>query len=152
MQSSRDRPSRPRWRRLDRADDGDHGLLDTATHLHRVRTSSYETETVCNHCLGEDRCRGRTVTGDIVGLVRNFLGKLCTHVLEWVVKLDLFCDCHTVIRDRGRSPLLLEDDVAALRTERHLDGIRERVHARLEAATGLIIETNFLGCHVGIPF
>jgi hypothetical protein len=41
-------------------------------------------------------------------------------------------------------PLLLEDDVAATRAERHLDGVGELVHAALEAAPCLLVESNNL--------
>src|SRR3546814_2955984 len=50
----------------------------------------------------------------------------------------------TVVGDRGGSPLLLQDDVATLGTKRHLDGVGEGVHAPLETAARLFIESNQL--------
>src|SRR5690606_27810134 len=64
-------------------------------------------------------------------------------------ELDLLRDRHTVVRDRGGSPLLLEHDVAAARAERDLDGVSERVEPALQATTGLFVERNHL-CHVSL--
>src|SRR3546814_10148314 len=50
----------------------------------------------------------------------------------------------SVVGDRGGSPLLLQDDVATLGTKRHLDGVGEGVHAPLETAARLFIESNQL--------
>ena len=42
-------------------------------------------------------------------------------------KVDLLGDGHAVLGDRGRTELLIEDDVAPPGAERHLDGIAETV-------------------------
>src|SRR5262249_4224374 len=52
---------------------------------------------------------------------------------------------YTVVGDRGRAPLLLEDDVATLGAQRHLHGVGEDVHAPLEAAARLFVERDNLG-------
>jgi hypothetical protein len=52
---------------------------------------------------------------------------------------------HTVVGDRGGAPLLLQDDVAALGAEGDLDRVGEGVHTPLEAAAGLLVESNQLG-------
>src|SRR5262249_37047201 len=54
-------------------------------------------------------------------------------------------DAHTIVRDGGGTPLLLENDVAALRAQRHLDGVGEGVHAPLETAARLLVERDNLG-------
>ena len=73
-------------------------------------------------------------------LVATSLVELRTEVLERVVELDLTGDGHTVVGDGRRAPLLVEDDVAALGAERHLDGVGERVDAALERAAGVLVE------------
>ena len=50
----------------------------------------------------------------------------------------------TITNDGVSTPLLLEHDVAALGTEGDLDGVCERVHATLEAAPGLLVESDQL--------
>src|SRR5690606_4812249 len=97
-------------------------------------------EALVDHGLGQHGGGGRTVTGDVVGLGGNFLGQLRAKVLERVVELDLTRDGDTVVGDRGSSPLLVEDDVATLRAERHLDGVGERVDAALESTTSVLVE------------
>ena len=89
-----------------------------------------------DHRLGEHGGRGGAVTGDVVGLGGDFLDELGAHVLERVLELDLLGDRHTVVGDRRGAALLVEHHVAALRAERHLDGVGELVDARLEANGG----------------
>src|ERR687889_683830 len=61
------------------------------------------------------------------------------------VELDLAGDRDAVVRDRGRAPLLVDDDVAALGAERHLDGVGERIDTALERAAGGVVELQGLG-------
>jgi hypothetical protein len=98
-----------------------------------------------DHGLGEDG-RGRgAVTGHVVGLGRDLLGELGAEVLVGVLELDLAGDGHAVVGDGGGAPLLVDDDVAALRAERHLDRVSERVDATLERLAGVVVEFQRLG-------
>jgi hypothetical protein len=94
--------------------DGLDGLLDAALDAHRVRTRGHVAQALADHRLGEDRRGRRTVTGDVVGLLRDLLDELGPDLLVGVLELDLLGDAHTIVGDGGRAPLLLEDDVAAL--------------------------------------
>ena len=98
--------------------------------------------------LGQDGGGRRAVTGDVVGLLGDLLDELGADLLVGVLELDLLGDGDTVVGDGGGAPLLLQDDVAALGAERDLDGVGEGVHAPLEAAAGLLVESNDLG-HIG---
>src|SRR5215831_19160459 len=49
--------------------------------------------------------------------------------VSFVLELDLLGDGDAVLRRAGGAERLLEDDVAALRTERHLDRIGQDVYA-----------------------
>jgi hypothetical protein len=98
-----------------------------------------------HHRLGEDGRGGRAVTGDVVGLGGDLLGELGAEVLVGVLELDLAGDGHAVVRDGRRTPLLVDDDVAALGAERHLHGVREGVDAALERLAGGVVELQFLG-------
>ncbi|CAM5721236.1 hypothetical protein SGLAM104S_02944 [Streptomyces glaucescens] len=128
-----------------RTGDGLDGLLDTALQSHRVGTGGHVAQALADQRLGENGGRGRTVTGDVVRLLGDFLDQLGADLLVRVLELDLLGDGDTVVGDRGRAPLLLEDDVAALGAERHLHGVRELVHAALEAAPRLLVERDDLG-------
>ena len=61
----------------------------------------------------------------------DFAHHLRAHVLELVVELDLLGDSDAVLGDAGSAERLVEDDVAALGAERHLDRSR---NARVLAA------------------
>ena len=95
--------------------------------------------------LGDHGRGGRAVAGDVVGLGGDLLGQLGAEVLERVVELDLTGDGHAVVGDGRRAPLLVEDDVAALGAERHLDGVGEGVDAALEGSAGMLVELEDLG-------
>ena len=117
----------------------DDGLLDALLQDHRVGAGRDVAQTLADHGPGEHR-RGRgAVTGDVVGLLGDFLDELGADLLERVFEVDLLGDRHTVVGDRGRAPLLLEHDVAALRAERHAHCVGELVHARLERTAGVLV-------------
>src|SRR5215211_3330209 len=66
------------------------------------------------------------------------------HVLEGIREMNLLGDAHAVVSDHRSPRHLLEHDVAALRAERHLDGVGELVHSSLEIPTGvLLIDQHF---------
>jgi hypothetical protein len=73
---------------------------------------------------------------------------ICAHVLEAVLELDLLGDGHAVLGDRGGAEALLDDDVAALGAERHLDGVRERVDAGENEIPSVLGVDDFFGSHV----
>ncbi len=72
---------------------------------------------------------GVTVAGGVVGLGGDFAHHLRAHVLEFVLELDLLGDGDAVLGDARRSERLVEDDVAALGAERHLDRVVENLDA-----------------------
>ena len=61
-------------------------------------------------------------------------------------ELDLLGDGDAVLGDGGRAELLVEDDVAALRAERHLDRVGELVDAAQDRLARLLAVNNLL-CH-----
>ena len=115
---------------------------------HRVGAGGHVAQALADERLGEHGRGGGAVTGDVVGLLGDLLDELGADLLVRVLELDLLGDGDTVVGDRGGAPLLLQDDVAALRAEGDLDGVGEDVHAALEAATGLLVERDDL-CHGG---
>src|SRR4030095_11647054 len=94
--------------------------------------------------LGQERRRGRAITGDIRGFARDLLHHLRAQVLEPVLQLDLPGHRHPVLGDGRRPEALAEDDVAPSGPERDLDRIGEAVHpaenclARLLAVRDLL--------------
>ena len=132
--------------------DGRDGLLDAPLERDGVGAGRDVAQAFADERLGEHDRGGGAVAGDVVGLLGDLLDELRADLLERVVELDLLGDRDTVVRDRGGAPLLLEHDVATARAERHLDGVGQDVEAALEAATGLLVESDDL-CHgVSRPF
>src|SRR6266700_2637996 len=91
-----------------------------------------------------------TATGDVVGLLGNLFDQLSADLLVGVLELDLLGDGDAVVGDRGRTPLLLEDHIAALGAQRHPYRVRELVHPPLERPPGVLIEGDDLG-HARLP-
>ena len=130
--------------------DGGGGLLDAALEGHRVGAGGHVAQALADQGLGQHGGGRRAVTGDVVGLLGDLLDELGPDLLVRVLELDLLGDAHTVVGDGGSAPLLLQDDVAALGAERHLDGVGELVHAPLETTPRFLVERDDLG-HSGDP-
>ncbi len=131
---------------LDVADNGRDREVDAALEVHRVHAGGNRLGAFADDPLGEERCRGGAVAGEIVGLLGDLAHHLRAHVLELVVKLDLFCDRHAVLGDARRAERLVENDVAALGAERHLDGIGENIDAAQHLVAGFGGKFYDFGC------
>src|SRR6185437_11436816 len=86
---------------------------------------------------------GGAVAGRVSRFGGDFAHHLGAHVLELVLELDLLGDGDAVLGDAGSAERLLENDVAALRAERHLDGVGENVDAAQHAVAGIDAEFDF---------
>ncbi len=58
-----------------------------------------------------------SVTGYVIGLAGRFLNQLSPKIFERVVQFDVFGHSHTVLGNLGRTPALVQNSVAAARTE-----------------------------------
>ena len=123
------------------------GLLDAALERQRVGAGGDVLQALADDRLGEHGRRGGAVAGDVVGGRGHLAHELGALVLEDVLDLDLAGDRDAVVGDRGRAELLVEHDVAALRAERDLDGVGDRVDARLERLARLDAVLQFLVSH-----
>jgi len=122
------------------------GLVDALLQGDRVRAGRDVAQALAHERLGQDGGGGGAVAGDVVRLLRDFLDQLGADALVGLLQLDLLGDGHAVVGDRRGAPLLVEDDVAALGAERHLDGVGEQVEPALHGAASLFVERNGL-CH-----
>src|SRR6202012_4704140 len=125
--------------------DGFDRKVDTALEVHRVHAGGNRFGAFTDDRSREHGRGGGAVAGRIRRLGGYFAHHLGAHVLELVVKLDFLGDGDAVLGDAGRAERLVEDDVAALRTERHLDGVGEDVDAAQHAVAGLDAEFYFFG-------
>src|SRR5690606_40884006 len=92
-----------------------------------------------------DVCSSDLVTGDLVRLAGDLDEELGADVLDRVLELDVLGDGHAVLGDRRAAELLLQDDVAPLRPERDLDGVRDGVDAAFESAARVFLVDQVLG-------
>ena len=136
---------------VDRLDGGLDGQLDAALDVHRVRAGGDVLDAFAVDRLGENGGGGGAVAGDVGGLRGDLADHLRAGVLELVLQLDLLGDGDAVLGDRRRAELLLDDDVAALGAEGHLDRVGELVDAAQDRLAGLFTVGNSL-CHGVVSF
>src|SRR6478672_2791421 len=134
---------------------GDHGIhrqVDTALQIHRVHAGGNRLG-----AFADDRSRqhgrgGGAVAGSVGRLGGDFAHHLRAHVLELVLKLDFLGHSDAVLGHAGGAERLVEDDVAALGAERHLDRIVENVDTAEHAIAGIDAEFDFFGCHLSFSW
>src|SRR5690606_16396804 len=125
--------------------------VDAALEAHRVVARGDVAGALAEDGLGQHGGCGGAVTGDVGGLAGDLLDHLDAEVLELSFELDILGDGDAVLGDLGGAEALLEDDVATLGAEGHLDGVGERVDARQHSAASLFVENQLLG-HVRTPW
>ncbi|CAB4796351.1 unannotated protein [freshwater metagenome] len=131
--------------------DSGNSLVDSTLEGHRVRTRSHVTQTFAHQGLSQNG-RGRgSVTGNVVGLLGNFLDQFGTDLLEGIFEFDFLGDGDTIVGDRGGAPLLFQHNVATTWAQGDLDCVSELVHATLKTAAGLFVKGNNLGHTTGGP-
>src|SRR5690606_32587256 len=94
---------------------------------------------------------GSTVAGYISCLGGCLFHNLGAHVLELVLQFDFLGNADAVLGDGGGTEAAVQQHVSALGPQRDLDGIGQNVHPVNDTCTGVIIEENFLRCHVRTP-
>ena len=104
-------------------------VLHTFTKNDGVSACFQVFHTLADHCLCQNGCGCGTVTGYIVGLGSYFFYQLSAHVLESVLKLNLFCDGNTIIGDEGSTVLFIQNYVSSFGSKRYLYGICQFIYA-----------------------
>ena len=135
---------------LQLADHDFDGLVDPALDFHRVRTGGDVLRAFAIDGLRQHGGGGGAVTGRIAGLAGDFTDELGAHVLVRVLELDFLGHGHAVLGDRRGAELLVENRVAALRTECCLHGVGELVHPS-EDGRPRCVAVHKLLCHVVPP-
>ena len=110
--------------------------------------AAYVPEPVADDRLRQQGRGGGAVTRHVVGRRGDLAHELGALVLEDVLDLDLAGDGDAVVGDGGSAELLVENDVAPLGAEGHLDGVRDGVNAVLKRATGVLFVLQLLVSHL----
>ena len=131
---------------LDCIDCGLNALCDALAHNHRVCTSSNILHALANDSLCQNGSGGGAVACQIIGLGSNFLDQLCAHVLKRIVQLDVLGNGHTVVGDQRSAEFLVQNNIAALRTQSYLNRISQLVYAAAQCTASFLAEKNLL-CH-----
>src|SRR5690606_7476264 len=113
--------------------------------VHRVHAGGDGFRAFLDNGLRQNGGGGGAVASLVVGLGGDFAQQLCAHVLELVLKLDFLGDGHAVLGDARSAERLVDDDVAALGAERHLDGVGENIDATQHTVARVAGEFDFFG-------
>src|SRR5882762_7730225 len=125
--------------------------VDAALQVHRVGAGGHRLQASADDRLREHGGGGGAVAGLVGGVGSDFLHHLRAHVLELVLQFDLFRDRDAVLGDGRGAEALVEHGIAALGTQRHLDGIRQNIHTLEHALPGVVAEAYVFSCHMLIP-
>src|SRR5581483_2205644 len=126
-------------------DDRVDGKIDAALEVHRVHAGGNRLGAFANDGMGQHGRGGGAVAGRVSGLGGDFAHHLGAHVLELVFELDFLGDGDAVLGDARSAERLVENDVAALRAERHAHRIGEDVNAAQHLVARVNGEFDFFG-------
>ena len=126
--------------------------IDAALEIHRIHAGGDQLEALLHDRGGQHRRGGRAVAGIVIGLRGDLAHHLRAHVLELVFEFDLLGDGDAVLGDARRAVRLVEDDIAALGTQRHLDGVVEDIDAAQHSVARVGGEAYVFGGHGFTPW
>jgi hypothetical protein len=129
---------------------GDDGLdrhVDAALEIQGVHAGGVGLAAFADDDLGQHGGRRGAVTDQIAGLRGDLADHLGAHVLELVGQLDLLGDADAVLGDARRAEGLVEDDVASLRAEGHLDRVGQDVDPGQHAVARVGGKSYLFGSH-----
>ena len=132
---------------LDLGDGGFDGAFDAALDGHRIGAGGHGLHAFAEDGLGENGRGGGAVTGNVAGLGGDFLHHLRAHILEGILQFDFLRDGHAVLCDLRRAELLVENNVAALGSQRDLDGVRQQIHPAQNRLPGFFTMYDLFCCH-----
>src|SRR5579859_320693 len=124
-------------------------LVDAALKVHRVHAGRDRLEAFGDDGLRQHgRCRG-AVAGLVVGLGGDFADQLGAEVFELVSQFDFLGHRDAVLGGARRAEGLLDDHVAALWAERHLNRIGQGIDAAQHPVARVGSEIDVFRSHVG---
>src|SRR5207302_7857241 len=106
----------------------------------RIGAGRYVAETFFVDGLSENGRRRGAVTSDVGSLGGDFADELCAHVFIRILKLDFLGHGHTILGDRRAAEFLVEDDVAATRSEGRFHSAREFLDAAKKRVPRILIK------------
>ncbi len=127
--------------------DGLGGFQDAALQADRVGAGRHVAKTFPVDGLGQNGRGGGAVTGHVGGLAGDLANELGAHVFIRIFEFDLLRHRDTVLGDGGRAELLVEDHVAAGRSEGGFHRGGQLLHPAQERMPGGFIELQLFGRH-----
>ena len=112
----------------------------------RVCSCCKVLHTFMNHSLCQNSSCCSTVACNIVCFGSNFFDQLCSHVLKSVLKLDLFCNSHTVVCDKRSAERFVKYNVSSFRSKCYSYCICKLVYTIFKCGSCFCTKFDFF-CH-----
>ena len=103
--------------------------LNAASQIHWVHAGGDRFASLLEDSTSKNSGSGRAITSLVVGLASHLLDKVGTDVVVAVAKLDVLGHGDAILGDLRRAKSSVEDDIAATRSQSHLDSVSEHVTA-----------------------
>ena len=120
------------------AANGVNRALNAALQGHRIRAGGNRLHAVTIDGLGQNRGSGGAVTGNVTGLAGDFTHHLRAHVFQGLAQFNFLGYRHAVLGDDRGAEFLVDDDVAAVGTERDLSLHRPECSLRAGSPGGTL--------------
>jgi len=128
-------------------DDGFHGLVDAAFHVHGIGACGDGFNAFAVNGLGQDGGGGGAVACYVAGLAGHFLDHLRAHVFKFVFEFDFLGDGDAVLCHGGRAKALVNNHIAAFGAEGYLHGIGQGVDALQDRFSCFFIVKKYFCSH-----
>mmetsp|Transcript_16847 Transcript_16847/g.37125 ORF Transcript_16847/g.37125 Transcript_16847/m.37125 type:complete len:842 (+) Transcript_16847:26-2551(+) len=106
-----------------------HSSVDAALQVHGIHAGHHSLAAFAEDGTGQHRGRRGAIARDIVGLRSDLLDELGSHIHHLALELNSLGDSDAILRHLGRPKGLLNDDVAALRSQGHCHSVSQAVGA-----------------------
>ena len=132
---------------LDFAYENFDSLFDALLQDHRVCTCCYVSHAFMDHGLSQEGCGCCAVACYVVCLCCDFLDELSAHVFKWILQFDFAGNGYTVVDDVRSAELLVQNDVAAFRSQCNLNCVSQLIDTSQQCCACFFIIKYFL-CHL----
>ena len=136
---------------LDGLNSGVNSLADALAYNDGVGTGGHIFHTLADKRLSEHGGCGGAVAGNVIGLGRNLFDQLGAHVLKGVIQFNFLSNGDAVICDERCAELLVQNNIASLRSECYLNGIGKFVNTGLKCFASILAVTNIFSHNLCSP-
>ncbi len=119
---------------------------NSARQDHRVHSANNVLQAPEVDALGQDGCRGRTISGLVGGLLSRLTNQLRSHVLVRIDEVNLLSDASSILGNNRLAPAAVDNRIGADRSQRRLDRPGEFFNALPRSKLGFEVKNHLFRC------